>query len=270
MKDPSQDYIDKEENTTRKPVELYKIWANTTYWYYTNGDVPVTYSGVEYVPTAIARDSTSYDSTMDVTNINIKFAVVTNPVIQFVAQNPVTTVWIEISRLFRDQTPLEKGVVFIGQIKNVSFKGTYGEAACVGFEHFLRSIIPLWRYSTTCNHTIFDSNCKKVKASYKVVATVMIDETQTIVTSATFATKPDGYFQYGLMEFGNEYRTMVSHVGNTITLNYRMVNLADSNVVDVYPGCDGLVTTCRDKYDNILNFLGFPFIPEINPALRIQ
>jgi uncharacterized phage protein (TIGR02218 family) len=270
MKEPSQDYIDKEEATTRKPVELYKIWTDTTYWYYTNGDVAVTYSGVEYVPTAISRDSTSYDSTMDVTTINVKFAVITNPVIQFVAQNPITTAWIEISRLFRDQDPLEKGVIFIGQIKTVSFKGTYGEASCVGFEHFLRSIIPLWRYSTTCNHTLFDVNCKKVKASYKVTATVLVDETQTIITSATFATMSDGYFARGLMEFEGEYRTMVSHVGDTVTLNYRMLNLEDNDTVSVSPGCDGIIETCRDKFDNILNFLGMPFIPVENPSLRIQ
>ena len=270
MKEPSQTYIDKEEATTRKPVELYKIWTDTTYWHYTNNDIPITYSGIEYVPSPISRDSTTYDSTMDVTGIKVKFAVITTPVIQFIAQNPVTTAWIEISRLFRDQDPLEKGVVFIGQIKTVSFKGTYGEADCVGFEHFLRSIIPLWRYSTTCNHTIFDVKCKKVKASYKVTATVLVDETQTIITSATFATKPDGYFKNGLAEFEGEYRTMISHVGNTITFNYRMLNLEDNDTIDVYPGCDGLVETCRDKYANILNFLGFSFIPEINPALRMQ
>jgi hypothetical protein len=31
----------------------------------------------------------------------------------------------------------------------------------------------------------------------------------------------------------------------------------------IYPGCDGLATTCRDKFDNTANFRGFPYIPRI-------
>jgi hypothetical protein len=48
-----------------------------------------------------------------------------------------------------------------------------------------------------------------------------------------------------------------------------MVNLADNNTVMVYPGCDGRIETCRDKFDNLIHFLGFPFIPDENPATRI-
>jgi len=178
-------------------------------------------------------------------------------------------VWIEISRLFRDQDPLEKSVIFIGQIKSVSFKGVAAEAECVGFEHFLKMGVPLWRYQLNCNHKLFDAGCGLVKATYKVTATVTLDATKTVLTSATFGGYDAGYFVGGLVEFEGERRTIVAYSGNTITLNFKMINLAGNDSVDAYPGCDGRIETCRDKFDNIDNFLGFPFIPQENPARRM-
>jgi len=269
MKDVSADYIAKEEAAKRKPLELYKIWVGSTYWYYTNGDVAVVFDGQTYNPATISRGSSEYNSQLDVNVMKIQFSRVTEPLVQYIAQNPIDITWIEVSRLFRDQSPLEKSVIFIGQIKSVSFRGLSAEAECVGFEHFLKMPIPVWRYQTTCNHKLFDSECAKVKVDYKVTATITLDATKTKLTSATFGNYAAGYFIYGLVEFGSESRTIIAHSGNTITIAYKMVNLVDNNTVDIYPGCDGRIETCRDKYDNIVNYLGFPWIPEENPALRM-
>jgi len=278
MKDATQDYIDKEEASVRKPVELYKIWSGETYWYYTNGDVAVDFEEAPggYVPATISRGSVEYNSQLDVHTMKIQFAAIEVPVVQYIAQNPIDIVWIEISRLFRDQDPLEKSVIFIGQIKSVSFKGVSAEAECVGFEHFLKMGIPLWRYQINCNHKLFDAGCiagwTLTKEDYKVgPATVTLDATKTILTSATFGGYDADYFVGGLVEFGNERRTIVAYSGNAITINFKMINLEDNDSVDAYPGCDGQIETCRDKFisSNIDNFLGFPFIPEENPARRM-
>lgn len=29
----------------------------------------------------------------------------------------------------------------------------------------------------------------------------------------------------------------------------------------LYPGCDKTLATCRDKFDNVINFRGEPFVP---------
>ena len=40
--------------------------------------------------------------------------------------------------------------------------------------------------------------------------------------------------------------------------------------VDAYPGCDGRALTCRDKFDNVLQFLGMEATPEEDPATRVS
>ena len=282
MKEPSETYIGKEEAAVRKPLELYKIWSGTTDWHYTNGDVAVDFNdGTEalpdihtYAPATISRGSMEQNSALDVTTMKVSFSGISDPVVQYIAQNPIDIIWIEISRLFRDQSPLEKSVIFIGQIKTVSFKGVSAEAECVGFEHFLKMQVPRWRYQITCNHHVFDAGCALTGAITElapapVPAIVTLDATETILTSATFGDYATGYFTGGLAAFGSERRTIVAHSGDTVTLNFKMIGLEDDDSVDVYPGCDGRIETCRDKFGNIYQFLGFPFIPEENPTTRI-
>ena len=272
MKDASETYIGKEEASVRKPLELYKIWSGSTYWHYTNGDVPVTFpaGGDVYVPATIGRGGTEYNSTLNVSTLKIQFSGISEPVVQYIAQNPIDITWIEVSRLFRDQDPLEKSVIFIGQIKTVSFKGVSAEAECVGFEHFLKMQVPRWRYQITCNHQVFDAECALTGAiTVPVTAAVTLDATKTILTSAAFGAYAAGYFTGGRGVFVGERRTIVAHSGNTITLNFKMIGLEDNDSIDVYPGCDGRIDTCRDKFDNIIHFLGFPFIPSENPATRM-
>ena len=271
MKDASVEYIAKEEADQRKPVELYHIWRDGgEHWRYTDGDVSVIFDGDTYTPATLTRSSTKYDSQLEVTKLTVDAAYVESPVLEFIAINPVEILWISVSKLFRDQDPLEANVIFIGQIKDISFKGVTASITCVGFEHFLKHIVPKWRYQLTCNHVVFDSKCTLTEASYKTTATVILTSANTILTSDTFASEEDGYFTGGKAVFGDEARTIVDHVGSAITIMYKMKELEDNDSVDVYPGCDGNVETCRDKFNNIINFLGFPFIPEENPAMRVS
>lgn len=274
MKSASADYIAKEESTQRKPAELYHIWRDGgSHWYYTSGDVSVTFDAHEYVPATLQRGLSKYDSQLEVTTMEVTAQYAETPVIEFIANNPIEILWIQISKLFRDQSPFEAGVIFIGQIKNVSFKGVQANIQCVGFEHFLKMPVPTFRYQLTCNHKLFDTNCKVVKANYKTTTTVTVDGTGLILTSADFGAKADGYFTLGRVEFGGTYRTIVAHSGNDISLAYKFTDLVSTNSVDAYPGCDGKIETCRDKFtvagSNVVNFLGFPYIPQENPATRI-
>jgi len=272
MKEISDDYIDAEEASQRKPVELYHLWLDNgeEHWRYTSGDVPVTYSGIEYVPGSLSRTLVAYNTQLEVTTIDVITDNLESTVLNFISTNPIDIVWISIMKLHREQEPLEAGVVFIGQVKNVSFKGGNATVTCVGFEFFLKQTIPIWRYQLTCNHMLFNSKCTISEDDYKTTATVALNSTGTELTSTTFSSKVDGYFTGGKAVFDGKARTITNHESNVITLMYKFRELEDNDSIDAYPGCDGQAETCRDKYDNILNFLGFPFIPDENPAARVS
>jgi uncharacterized phage protein (TIGR02218 family) len=265
----SQDFIDKDEGIERQPAELYRIWRDGgTNWRYTSGDVAVVFGGYTYTPVSIKRSEIQSDSKLDVTKCEISVAHITEPAKEFISLNPVEILWISIMKIHRDMDPLEASVVFLGQIKSVSFQGVAAKVLCVGFEYYLSQPIPKERYQVTCNNTLFDTRCSLNAASYKTTTTVTVSADGLTLTNAVFGTKADTYFAYGKVKFGDYWRTITGHSGSVITLKFPITTLETGDTVDVYPGCDGFPETCRDKFasTNILNCFAFPYIPEDNPA----
>lgn len=261
----SANFISKEEATIRQPVELYDIYVGTTHYYHTNGDVAISFDGHEWTPATIHRESVKYNGDMKATEVNVTFAK-TNPAISsYIASTPLKLTNIEIYKIFRDQSPYEKNLIFKGQIYAVSLKGSVAQAVCYGVEKLLEHQFNKWYYQIECNHTVFDDDCGLTEASYEVSVTISLDSSLTELTSATFGTYDDGYFNLGKVYFNGDYRQIVSHVESVITINYPFADLEDSDTVTITPGCDGNVETCVDKFNNISHFLGFPDIPFDNP-----
>ena len=281
MKTVSSRFRTKETKAKKRPTELYHIWRdlpspNGTHWRYTSGDVAVIYAGQSYVPATLNRSLVSYDNATQISKMTIYAGYLEVPITQYIAINPVEQVWIQVMRAHRDIFPLQVDVIFIGQIKSVSFKGTQANAECVGFEYFLSMPVPKFRYQKTCNWQLFETltvggfvlGCRYPKTPIHAVVTV--DSTGRILNSATFDTyNPDGYFTYGSIEFGDEKRAIVDHVGTMVEMAYRMISLPSPSTVHAYVGCDRRIETCRTKFGNILRFFGTPWVPEENPATRV-
>jgi len=201
--------------------------------------------------------------------VKVRASFLTDPVVDFIAQNPVESLWIQISKLHRDQSPLEANILFTGQIKTVRFKGNIGEVECVGFEWFLNQRIPKYRFQPHCNNTLYDGYCDVTKASYTHSVTVSgLSDDGLTLTSSGFDSQADGYFKNGYILYDDYYRSITYHVGDTITISYKIIPLTVSGSITAYAGCDLTAETCRDRFDNIDNFFGHIYIPLKNPTLR--
>lgn len=270
MKTPTQDYIDMEEAAQRKPVEIYHMWRpnGSTHWYYTSGDSPITYGGNLYIPATIERDAVSYNANLEVSSMNVQAAAITEPATHYLALNPIETIWLDVKKLFRDQDPYEAAVVFVGQIKSVAFKGGEAQAEVVGFEYFLKQQLPIFRYQPQCNNFLFDDLCGLNAASWAVSANVT-QVSGSILTCSAVSGYADGYFSLGHLKWGDYWRHITTHVGSNLTMRYFLPEIAAGQTITVYPGCNLDISTCKDKFDNVLNFFGHPYIPIKNPAMGI-
>ena len=267
----TQAFIDEEEARTRKPVELYHLYRDggDEHWYYTNGDVPVTFGGNVYNPATIERDSIEFKSDLNVSTLKVRASFVTDPVIDFIIQNPVEMIWIQVSKLHRDQSPLEANILFTGQIKTVRFRGSLGEAECVGFEWYFRQQIPKYRFQPACNNTLYDTFCAVTKASFTHAVTLTgLSADGLTLTSATFGGQANDYFKHGYIDFDDNLRAVTSHTGSTVTISYKIPDLTGTSSITAYAGCDLKAETCRDKFSNINNFFGHIYVPLENPATR--
>jgi len=102
-------------------------------------------------------------------------------------------------------------------------------------------------------------------ATYRVDGTVAA-VSDTAVQVAAAASQPDGYFVAGMLVTANAgSRMIIGHTGINLTMVAPMPGLTAGMDVQLYAGCDHAVATCRDRFNNLTNYGGFPFIPVKNP-----
>lgn len=290
MKTASEIYTGKELATTRKPRELFHLWSEYRTWpwdwkttepkpaptlrtdyYYTSANEDIVYDGNTYTPAPIARTAVQTQTQFEASTVKIN-TVLMDPVVEFIASNPTDIVNIKILRLFSDQAPYEAGVIFIGQIKHVSFQGIAAQVECQGFENAIRRPIPKFRYQPTCNWSLYDMHCKVSSAypnNWGDAITAMSENGLYLTMGRSWATD---FFTRGFVIFNNSHRRMIVDSGPGSTghdimyLRYPIPGLKVGDIVQLYAGCDGTMETCLNKFNNINNFMGFPYIPYDNPA----
>jgi uncharacterized phage protein (TIGR02218 family) len=273
----SADYIAKEEAVERKPVELYHLWTDHEDWYYTNTDVAIYYGGVTYLPAVLQRGSLEKDSQLNATKLSIAFAYIEAPVVEYIADNSVELTWISVMRVFQDQTPIEAAVIFVGQIRDITFKGQQGQVTCVGFEYFLNKPLPKYRYQPQCNWKLYSTRCQINKETFAdVYGTIKQSLTVTWVQSDGLSIACAGMVDHGYNFYKggdaetqytqSEKRMIAWSSGIALGFRFKFRNLIVGDGITIYPGCDGAVNTCITKFNNIENFGGFPYIPMDNPV----
>lgn len=120
-------------------------------------------------------------------------------------------------------------------------------------------------YQYSCNNRVYDSVCKAVAADHQTLTSVtLVDNVVIDVTSQGFA---NGQLELGTMTLDRtgEQRSIVSNVDSRITVAYPFLDIVVGDNVTLTQGCDNKMTTCVNRFNNILNFTGFRFIPENNP-----
>lgn len=275
----SQDFIDAEQTAERRPAELYHLWqTGISNKYFTSGDVAVVYNGNTYVPATIKRGNFTQTSNTEEAKVSINFAGLDDPLSEYIDQSVVSVVWIKIMKIHRDISPVEINTRFVGRIKNVIFKGeTSAKVMASGIKGLFKKQVPKYRYQPTCNHPLFSTACTldKTDFDYQGIVSVLssdglyFESDDIYALMVTDGIDTDNWCRFGYVEFGNYKRMITRHDGNAFSLRYRLPTLEVSDTVTVYAGCDKLKTTCYNKFDNILHFLGFAEIPFDNPVTTL-
>ncbi len=266
MKNTSIEFIAKDEAAQRQPVELYHIQHVDSNWYYTSGDVSVDFDSKIWEPAIIQRGTVSYDANLEGTKVAIKLSKSNPAVAIYLMQTPLSLASITIYKLFREQDPFESSMLFTGVIVGVSLKGISVQADCMGMDYIINHHALKQRYQPECNHTVFSTECGLVEAAWELTTTVTVDSTGSELTSNNFAAQADGWWTLGIAQYGDEQRLIVSHVADKIVVMTPFQDLITGETVVVLPGCAGDIDTCKDKFNNLTHFFGFPFIPIDNPV----
>jgi uncharacterized phage protein (TIGR02218 family) len=173
-------------------------------------------------------------------------------------------------------------ILFRGSIGNVSRRRIAFTAELRSLSHYLNQ--PLGRiYSKYCDTDLGSSRCgiNLNSGTYKVTADVSVvsNRRQFQSTTSGILAKDNGYYNYGFVEFtsgDNDGQKMeiksFTKVGSVAyfelweALPYDIVSGDDFIAV---VGCGKSVEICKAKFDNVINFQGFPLMPGTDRLLKV-
>jgi uncharacterized phage protein (TIGR02218 family) len=252
------------------PVELYEFNRDSAeFWRYASSDEDETYSGSIYSAVAISRNKIELSQNVQTASLVITIPIDTTFIQEYMAGTPTDPISVVLRRFHEGDG--EVASIWIGRVVNVEFKELKAEVLCETTYTSLKRPTLRRLYQYSCPHVLYsigDGLCNVVKATYKVTATLSAVSGLTL-TSSTFGLQADGYFAGGFVELSTggviNRRFIMEHTGNNITLNQQLFGAASGMSVDVFPGCSHDMDTCRTKFNNLLNYGGFPWIPRKNP-----
>lgn len=165
--------------------------------------------------------------------------------------------------------------------RQMIFKGYFGEITRDGasFRVELRGLTEVLQlgggavYGRSCSANFGDDKCRALSGKVDRTVTMTLAEASDVstVSLGTDLGHAEGWFTHGTIEVlsgaaqgvTRRIRNDVS-VGGTrqITLWEPLAQiLPEGTEIKLIPGCDRSFATCRDKFQNTVNYRGFPHLP---------
>jgi uncharacterized phage protein (TIGR02218 family) len=130
------------------------------------------------------------------------------------------------------------------------------------------------KYGPSCRATFGDSRCRLNLESFKASGSITaLVDAKRIFTDST-RIEAENYFANGYLSFSSGPNAGVSRevqqfADGMITCELPFPFSAEvGDTYDIYRGCDKRLETCRDAYNNVVNFRGEPFIPIVDKLIQ--
>jgi len=253
-----------------RPVELFVFTIAGSTYRYTSAEDDVVVDSDTYEATAISRGNSGDGAAKRDGSFEIELPA-SNEVAQlYVNIIPGARVRIEVTRYHRDDTPTPDLVeIFSGFVEAVDFidDGYKAKMRARSALAGLSRMMPRYGYQSQCNHVLFDADCKisETASAYRLLDTIVTSADTRFLTIAAAALFVDGWFTGGFVEEAGstDFRLVLSHVGDQIEMMLPFVETPLT--VTLYAGCAHTVGVCKSKFDNVINYGGFAWVPTRNP-----
>lgn len=263
-----------------RPVELYRFTKGTSIWRYTDSDLDVVYN-LETYATGWPFSRTEPELSREEKHAQLKISTALNhPIaLMFADGAPSETIWVTVLRMHVGDT--NSAVIWQGKIRGVSWKASKGEAVldCDPVDTVLGKMGFRQTFGPQCNKKLYSVRCGANEAANTFDA-VITGISGLVVTSNSFSSKPNQYYRLGELWIPtlNERALIVDHVGNSCTLKRPIKGLIVGAAGRAAAGCDhcwkkadGAPGDCIARFNNGINFGGWPFVPIKNPyAVSIE
>ena len=256
-----------------RPVELYEFRLGGSITRVASGEDDITVDGVTYTALPVMRDAIKL-SDSETNALEVKVPSTMDFVRDYIGNVPGQEATLVVSRMQRPDTVTQEVVtLYQGYVSSVKFtdQGRVATLAVSPLRKRAARTGPRCKFSGQCNNTLGDDLCQVnlTQAIYRLASGQVTAVNGNVITVTGVAAYGDGFFTGGSVSDlpGTEGRMVISQTGDdlTLTLPFPTDVVTVGSNVEVTAGCGHTTTDCHDKFNNLSNFGGFPFVPDTNP-----
>lgn len=251
-----------------QPLECYVFSGPVGVFRYTSMPFPITLGGNVYDPLPVTRSAIVIGAIIDSPQ-TMDFNIPSDHPLCKAYVGRYTPDFLDITTYrahYGEDLSTQYTTEWQGQAVGYSVKDNWFTIQTVSIlQSKILGVTSTVYYQYSCNNRVYDSVCKAVRAAHQTTATVVLVDNIIVDVSATGY--PDGDLALGTMKLDrtSEERSIVSNVGARLTISYPFMDLIPGDTVTLTQGCDNKMSTCVNRFNNVLNFTGFRFIPTSNP-----
>ena len=275
-------------------------------FYVTNGQMPITFGGHLFQPNQFgtwAVDSVSCK--IGCMNSTCMFHVYADPekvmpspstmtVLQAISaglfEGATITVQVAYMQTYGNTTITWNGssfsgvaTKFIGQISKFASVGlTQAKGQAEPYTYMLNQPMPRMVLQPGCRWQLYGAGCTAGKSTYSFAASAQSPSLPAFIYALeSVLTQAPGYFTQGVLTFtggknsglsyGVKAHTQAVVSGTTYAVlqldRPTLLPVAAADTFTVSAGCDHTQITCLQKFNNLINFGGTPYIPDYNTAV---
>tara|TARA_R110002126_G_scaffold77661_1_gene193496 strand:- start:1045 stop:1905 length:861 start_codon:yes stop_codon:yes gene_type:complete len=273
-------FSDQEQSTEGgAPIELYTITGSDTF-YYTSAAEAYTLDGITYEPAAISRTAPMISGKESSGTITVKFPFNNAFVSRYLGGVPPAPDRISIQQIHTSDATAEATPFWSGSVSSVKFSSKEASVVLLGIMGRLNDMIPSQTFSWMCDHNLYSKQCRVPESSHTYSFSIVGISPDGVTVTLSDQGQADAklssdvaYFNGGTFLTGvdGSQRMGVNFTPTSATNTYTLVllvpvqGLVEGQAITFTAGCDKSVDTCLIRFNNVLNYGGFPFVPTLNP-----
>ncbi len=254
-----------------QPKELYDFeldGGDVAAYYLTDFEQDLSVLGNTYLSVkALKRSPIVTDGPAMVSDINVTMPYNQPLIDEICFRIPPRAVRLTIRRYHI--SIVDVGIIWKGEVTQTTVQGREAMLSVPSqISRSLQILVPTAACQGLCVHMLFDDQCDPtgtLRTGHDRAVTVSaIDSVDPrIITVNSVGAEPDQTYRGGelLRDSDGEERTVLDQTGVIVSVDIPFRNLAVSNPMTLFEGCDHTIATCRTKFLNKDNFTGFPNIP---------
>ncbi len=242
---------------------------------YTNADLPIMWNSYTYLANSMLVDGLRFKCAAGLDVDQQQITIIARPTdtisgvpfLQALRNGVFDGCNIQRERAFLtawNVAPIGAVILFKGRIGTIDRIGRTTAEITVNSDLVLLDIdMPRNIYAPNCQHVLYDSGCGLDKEAFGADGAAGGGSTASVInwSSSSIA------YKQGTMTFASGANsgvaaTIKDATSSALFLGYPLLHVpVVGDVFTAYQGCDHTRATCMSKFDNLLNFRGFPYIP---------